>query len=137
MGTARAETLRQVIIESGLLGTWSLDCSRKPDHDKGALFSYELKPDGRVIYSRNFGDRKDENEVVAAAVNEDGVIELVVFFPGLHQAREFGVVVQDDGSLRAHYNRDQKGHYTIRDGKFVRTGAETPDQQKCSDTPHS
>jgi hypothetical protein len=35
------------------------------------------------------------------------------------------------GSLRAIYNRSERGEYTIKDGKYVKTGAPTPPRQLC------
>ena len=128
---AGAETLAATIEQWGLLGSWAVDCAAKPDRDKGALLSYEIRKDGRVMYRRNFGDAKDENEVVSATVSADGLLNVMVYFPSLHQAREFGLAHLKDGGLRAIYNRSERGEYTIRDGKYVATGAPTPPQQRC------
>jgi len=98
------------------------------------VLTYEVRPDGRVMYRRNFGDIIDENEVVAAATDADGLLNIMVFFPSLHQTREFGLALQEDGSLRAIYNRGERGDYTIRDGRFVKTGAPTPVQHRCKGT---
>jgi hypothetical protein len=83
------------------------------------------------MYRRNFGEAKDESEVVSATVNAEGLLNLMVFFPSLHQTREFGLMLQKDGGLRAIYNRSERGQYTIRDGKYVKTGAPTPPQRRC------
>ncbi|MGT2504445.1 hypothetical protein ACVOMS_33740 [Bradyrhizobium guangxiense] len=128
---AGAETLAATVERWGLLGSWAVDCAARPDRDKGALLTYEIRKDGRVMYRRNFGDAKDENEVVSATVNAEGLLNVMVYFPSLHQAREFGLLLAKDGSLRAIYNRSERGEYTIRDGKFVATGAPTPIQQRC------
>jgi hypothetical protein len=128
---AGAETLTATIINWGLLGSWAIDCSLPPDRDKGAVLTYEVKRDGRVMYRRNFGDAGDENEVVAASTDADGLLNIMVFFPALHQTREFGLALQEDGSLRAIFNRSERGDYTIRDGKFLMTGAQTPAQHRC------
>ena len=128
---AGADTLAATIIQSGLLGSWAVDCSPAPDRDKGAVLTYEIRQDGRVMYRRNFGDARDENEVVAASSDPNGLFNIMVFFPALHQTREFGLLMQKDGSLRAIYNRSERGDYTIRDGKFVKTGAPTPVQHRC------
>ncbi|WP_439373898.1 hypothetical protein ACRQ5Q_31925 [Bradyrhizobium sp. PMVTL-01] len=128
---AHAETLAATVEQWGLLGSWAVDCAARPDHDKGALLTYEIRKDGRVMYRRNFGDARDENEVVSATVNAEGLLNVVVYFPSLHQAREFGLLLDKDGSLRAIYNRSERGEYTIRDGKYVATGAPTPAQQRC------
>lgn len=128
---ARAETLAAIVERWGLLGSWSVDCAMPPDRDKGTVLTYEISKDGRVMYRRNFGDAKDESEVVSATVNAEGLLNLMVFFPPLHQTREFGLLLAKDGSLRAIYNRSERGEYTIRDGKYVKTGAPTPAQQRC------
>lgn len=128
---AGAETLAATVEQWGLLGSWAVDCAARPDRDKGALLSYEIRKDGRVMYRRNFGEAKDENEVVSATVSAEGLLDLMVFFPALHQTREFGLLLQKDGSLRAIYNRSERGEYTIKDGKYVATGAPTPAQQRC------
>lgn len=122
-----AETLRKW----GLLGAWSIDCARPPDHADGTVLSYEIGPDGTVVYRRNFGDVSDEAEVLAADVSADGVMNLEVYFPTIKQKREYGLALQSDGGLRAIYNRSEKGDYTIKDGKFVATKKPTPVQHKC------
>ncbi|MCJ9701478.1 MULTISPECIES: hypothetical protein [unclassified Bradyrhizobium] len=129
--TAGAETLAATVKQWGLLGSWAVDCAARPDRDKGALLAYEIRKDGRVMYRRNFGEAKDENEVVSATVNAEGLLNVMVYFPSLHQAREFGLLLAKDGSLRAIYNRSERGEYTIRDGAYVATGAPTPVQQRC------
>lgn len=129
--TARAETLAATVEQWGLLGSWAVDCAARPDRDKGALLTYEIRKDGRVMYQRNFGDARDENEVVSAMINDEGLLDVMVFFPSLHQTREFGLLLQKDGSLRAIYNRSERGEYTIRDGKYIATGAPTSAQQRC------
>lgn len=128
---AGAESLAATIEQWGLLGSWAVDCAVRPDRDKGALLTYEIRKDGRVMYRRNFGEAKDENEVVSAMVNADGLLDVMVYFPLLQQTREFGLLLSKQGSLRAIYNRSERGEYTIRDGKYVATGAPTPAQQRC------
>lgn len=129
---ARAETLTATVEQWGLLGSWAVDCSLRPDRDKGALLTYEISKDGRVMYRRNFGEAWDESEVVSATVNAEGLLNLMVYFPSLHQTREFGLLLQKDDSLRAIYNRSERGEYTIRDGKYVKTGEATPAQRRCN-----
>lgn len=129
--TANAETLAATVEQWGLLGSWAVDCAARPNRDKGALLTYEIRKDGRVMYRRNFGEATDENEMVSATVNADGLLNVMVYFPSLHQTREFGLLLAKDGSLRAIYNRSERGEYTIRDGKYIATGAPTPAQQRC------
>ena len=129
---ASAETVAQTARKWGLIGPWSLDCSLKPDRNKGTVLAYEIAGDDRVVHRRNFGDASDESEVITAEVSGDGMLNLGVFFPGLKQTREYGLTKQPDGSMRAIYNRNQQGEYTIKDGKFTANGDPTPSQHKCN-----
>jgi len=128
---ASAETVAQTAREWGLIGPWSLDCSLKPDGNKGSVLAYEIAPGDRVVHRRYFGDTTDESEVITAEVSGDGMLNLRVFFPKLKQTREYGLMMQPDGTMRAIYNRNQKDEYTIKDGKFTANGNPTPPQHKC------
>jgi hypothetical protein len=128
---APAETVAETARKWGLIGTWSLDCSLAPDRNRGAVLTYKVASGDRVVHRRNFGDTRDESEVVTAAVSGDGMLNLRVFFPTLNQTREYGFIMQPDGTLRTMYNRNQKRGYTIRDGKFTANGKPTPAQNKC------
>ena len=122
-----AETVRKW----GLLGPWSLDCSLPPDRDKGTVLAYETTSDNGVVHRRNFGDTTDENPVVSATVSSDGMLNLRVSFPALKQTREYGLMLQPDGTMRAIYNRNEKRQYTIKNGKFTTGGKPTPQFHKC------
>jgi hypothetical protein len=128
---ASAETVGEIARRWGLIGPWSLDCSLQPDRGKGTLFAYEITGDDRVVHRRSFGDSTDENEVVTAEVSGDGMLNLRVYFPGLKQTREYGLMMLPDGTMRAIYNRNQKDEYTIKDGRFTANGNPTPLQHKC------
>jgi hypothetical protein len=84
------------------------------------------------VHRRNFGTTTDESEVVTARVSGDGMLNLRVFFPKLQQTREYGFAMQPDGTMRAMYNRNQEGEYTIGNGKFIANGNPTPAQHKCN-----
>jgi hypothetical protein len=129
---ASAETVAQTARKWGLIGPWSVDCSLKPDRNRGTVLTYEIAPGDRVVHRRNFGDTRDESEVVTAEVSDDGMLNLRVFFPSLKQTREYGLVMQPDGTIRAMYNRNQKDEYTIKDGRLTANGNPTPSQHKCS-----
>jgi hypothetical protein len=132
MHGAQAETVAQTVRKWGLLGPWSLDCSLKPDRNKGTVLAYEIASGDRVVHRRDFGDMTDESEVVTAEISADGILNLRVFFPSLRQTREYGFRMQPDGTIRAMYNRNQKNEYTIKDGKFIANGDPTPPQHKCN-----
>ena len=129
--SASAETVAEAARAWGLIGAWSLDCSAAPDRGDGAVLAYQIASGDRVVHRRNFGDTKDESEVVSAEVSEDGMLNLRVFFPSLKQTREYGLIKQSDGTIRAMYNRNQKDEYSIKDGKFTANGNPTPSQHKC------
>jgi hypothetical protein len=128
---ASAETVARTASKWGLIGSWALDCSLPPDRGKGALLAYEVAPGGRVVHRRNFGDVKDENQVLGAAVSSNGMLNLRVSFPGLKETREYGMMKQPDGTIRAMYNRNAKEEYTIKDGNFTTNGNPSPAQHKC------
>jgi hypothetical protein len=130
-GTALAETAAETARKWGLIGRWSLDCALAPDHDRGAVLAYEVADDGRLVYRRDFGDSADSADVIAAEISADKLLNLRVFFPKLKQTREYGLRMQPDGSIRAFYNRDQKGNYSIRNGLFSANGKPTPPNYKC------
>lgn len=129
--TASAESAAETAGKWGLLGRWSVDCSLPPDRDKGAVLAYEITEGGKLIHRRDFGDTTDIADVTAADVSADRVLNLRIFFRAMNQTREFGLKMLPDGSIRAIYNRDQKGQYSIRDGKFTANGKPTPSQYKC------
>ena len=131
-GTASAETAAQTASKWGLIGRWSLDCGLPPDRDRGAVLAYEVGADGRLVYRRDFGDSSDSADVIAAEISADNLLNLRVFFPKLKQTREYGLRMEADGSIRAFYNRDQKGSYSIRNGLFSANGKPTPPNHKCN-----
>jgi hypothetical protein len=128
---ASAETVAETVSKWGLIGPWSLDCSLPPDRDKGTVLAYETTSDNGVVHRRNFGDTTDENPVVSATVSSDGMLNLRVSFPALKQTREYGLMLQPDGTMRAIYNRNEKRQYTIKNGKFTTGGKPTPQFHKC------
>ncbi|MDX2202616.1 MAG: hypothetical protein NW223_07695 [Hyphomicrobiaceae bacterium] len=113
----------------GLMGAWSLDCSRPPSSSNGYL-AYSVQ-DGVAVHIRDFGDAQDENEVQQASVRADGGLEVVVHFEGFDQTRRY-VMVKADGRVRAWANSLADGTgASIKDGKFVADGSETPWQTQC------
>jgi hypothetical protein len=132
---ASADTVAETAKQWGLIGPWSLDCSLPPDHANGAILTYEIGDGERLIYRRDFGDSRDEGEVLSATVSTDGVLNLRVYLPSVKQTREFGMKRLSDGNIRAVYNRNDKNHYSIKDGKFTANGKPTPVQHRCEQPP--
>jgi len=129
---APAATVADTARKWGLIGSWSRDCSLPPDRNKGMVLAYEIARGDRVVHRRKFGDTADESEVIKAEISGDGVLNLRVFFRRLKQTREYGFVMQSDGTMRAMYNRNRKDKYTIKDGKFTANGDPTPALHKCN-----
>jgi hypothetical protein len=129
---APAATVAATARKWGLIGPWSQDCSLPPDRNEGMVLAYEIARGDRVVHRRKFGASSDESEVIKAEVSGDGMLNLRVFFPQLKQTREYGFVMQPDGTMRAIYNRNQKDEYTIKDGKFIANGNPTPALHRCN-----
>src|SRR5579871_746004 len=120
--SASAENIAETISRFGLIGTWAVDCSVPPDRGRGTRLIYQTASAGRVIHHREFGDISDDNEVVRAALSDDGTLNLRVVFSLLKQTREYGIVKQPDGTIRVIYNRNEKNEYSIKDGKLTANG---------------
>ncbi len=114
-----------------LLGSWALDCSLPPDHDRGTRFNYRIANDGRLVLVRDFGDTSDLNDVLDARIEPDGSLRLTVNFPAFAQIRTYTLAKDGDGNIRAVSNRDDKNRYSIRNGRFSATGQPTPKQARC------
>jgi hypothetical protein len=130
-GAVRAETPAGIAQRWGLIGAWSLDCSLPPDRDRGTVLVWETGADGRLAHRRRFGDVSDEAEVTDAAVSRDGMLSLRVVFAMPKQTREVGLRMLADGSIRTIFSRNEKGEYTVSDGKFTRDNRPTPPLHKC------
>jgi hypothetical protein len=125
-----AERIAETAKQWGLIGAWSLDCALPPDHGRGTVFSYELDGD-RLVHRRDFGDTRDEAEVLSATIS-GSILNLRVYFPSVRQTREYGMIRLPGGDMRAVYNRNEKNQYSIKDGKFAASGKPTPAQHRCA-----
>ncbi|CCD90492.1 conserved exported hypothetical protein [Bradyrhizobium sp. ORS 375] len=114
----------------GLIGTWAADCSAPPVKGRGAIISYEVTPDGNLIYRRDH-DPSDVNAVANARIEPDQTLVLSIVLPKARQTRENGITRTADGSIRSLFNRGEDDSYTIRDGRFVANGKPTPVLRKC------
>jgi hypothetical protein len=130
---ASAETVAETASRWGLIGRWSVDCRLPPDHDRGAVLSYQVANRGQVVLRRDFGDSDDQADVVAADISGDNLLNLRIYFPQLKQTRELGLRREPDGEIRAIYNRTRKGDYSIRDGRLTANGRPTPPQFRCGE----
>lgn len=131
--TAAQRQVVEVIGSWGLIGEWSLDCSKPPSQQNGYL-NYVVRDPGIAVHVRNFGDNEDSHEVLGARLVGDGELELTVRFrfnDGA-QTRQWVLIKRGD-RVRAISNVNlQNGTYSIRDGRFVHNGAETRWQSRCN-----
>jgi hypothetical protein len=127
--SAVADTLQKW----GLIGTWSLDCSRPPAGNH-IYIRYVAWLGGKVMTERDYGDkdRNDSNEVTSATFNQDGSLTMVVDFQSLGQIRTFALERDRPDRVRALWNRGPDGVYSVKDGRFTANGNETPWQYKCN-----
>ncbi|WP_315718907.1 MULTISPECIES: hypothetical protein [unclassified Bradyrhizobium] len=127
---ASADETVDVARAWGLIGTWAADCSAPPVKGRGAIISYEVTPDDRLIYRRDH-DPSDVNQVANARVEADQTLVLSIVLPKARQTRENGITRTADGSIRSVFNRGEDDSYTIRDGRFVANGKPTPTLNRC------
>jgi hypothetical protein len=130
---ASAATVAETASKWGLMGRWSVDCRIPPDHDRGAVLSYQIRDRNKLVLHRDFGDSEDEAEVIAADISGDNRLDLRIYFPQLRQTRELGLMRLPDGAIRAVYNRMRGGAYSIKDGRIMANGQPTPGQFRCGD----
>jgi hypothetical protein len=125
-----AQTVAETASKWGLVGTWRLDCSKPVSSNDGAL-QYVVRG-GKLFHDREFGDRRDSNQVISATAKKDGSIEVIITFAAFPQTRQFSLIKGSDGRMRAVSNKDvNTNEYTIKDGKFTANGNTTPWQTRC------
>jgi hypothetical protein len=128
---AAAQSVADAATRWGLIGTWSLDCS-KPASSANGYLTYVVRGAGKVAHERDFGDRRDTNDVQQAKTGVGGALDLVVHFPALNQTRKYTMMMASDRRIRALANSRIDGtEQTIKDGKFTSGGATTPWQSRC------
>jgi hypothetical protein len=128
----RGPTVADTAQRWGLLGTWAADCVR-PASDDAPRTRYLRRDGGKAAMERRYADRarNDVSAVGTAVVGADGTITLTLDVPGSQQTR---IVVLTKSGDRVRTMSDRvvgtNGH-TVRDGRFVHDGRETPWQQRC------
>ncbi|WP_315776220.1 MULTISPECIES: hypothetical protein [unclassified Bradyrhizobium] len=127
---ASADDTAEVARAWGLIGTWAADCGAPPVRGRGAIISYEISPDGSLVYRRDH-DPSDVNEVATARIEPDQTLVLSIVLSRARQTRENGIIKTTDGGIRSVFNRGEDGSYTIREARFVANGKPTPALRKC------
>ena len=120
---ATVETVRRW----GLLGLWAVDCSPAPGSPSPNPVSYEINPEGRLVYINGYAT----SDVVGAAANPDGSLTLTVHFLRPKDDIRTLVLQKSGETIRPMLNRNAQNEYTIRDGAFVANGKQTSSLNKC------
>jgi len=147
---ASAESVAATLTQWGLMGTYAKDCS-KPASPSNMYSSFVGRADGSAFQSRDFGvgnSSNDSIELEAATIELGGAIVLRTASSNKAQGstqimgpagratfsnkpREIGQIKGPDGRVRTMFNREVGGDYSVRDGKLVMTGADTPWYTSC------
>ena len=129
----KAASIADTVRSWGLLGTWATDCGRPAALDNSYL-SFHAGTHGSVLHRRDYGHGRDVYQVQRAIITGDGLIDVVVDFKTLGGARRWTLAKGADGRIRAMANSKVDGSgASIRDGRFVDSGAEAPWQTRCYD----
>ena len=134
LNPALATTVAATLTDWGLPGTWAIDCGAAPGKGTSARLRFVARPDGTAVHFRDFGDRPSSDKVKAARITPEGWLEMKIFFNGLKKGEEdrtFALEKLDAKSIRAGYNHNAKGIYTIKDGKLTASGNDSLVQHKC------
>jgi hypothetical protein len=127
---AKVNTIADTMERWGALGTWASDCRRAPERDNSHLRF--VRSGDRVVHERLFPGGRDAQEVQGAAVRADGMLDVVATFAAIGQTRKWTIARGPDGRIRTLINSRVDGtDYTVRDGRFVHNGAETPWLTRC------
>ena len=147
---ASAEPLAATLNQWGLIGTMAKDCA-KPASPSDAHNSYIVRADGSVYNAPNYGHGNDplnSSELEAATIEPSGALVLRVTrsdktpvttqimgpagrFTASNKPREWILTKGSDGRIRMMSNREVDGDYSVRNGKLVHNGAETPWYTSC------
>jgi hypothetical protein len=132
---ATAETVRQVLQQFGMLGTWATDCSRPPAPDN-ILSVYASLPNGNVQRTYYNAPGKISNQYELKRVVRISADQISYQQQG--PSDRIDVVLEKKGN-RYHVlsSQDQNGKIYVQEGKFTANtaspGQESTWQTKCHD----
>ena len=132
---ANAETVRQVLQQFGLLGTWANDCSQPPAQNNFHTV-YAPLPNGNVRRTYYNAPGKSYSQYVLERVNR--ISSDQIFYQQKGSDGRVDVVLKKDGN-RYHVlsSQNENGKIYVQEGKFTSNtgnpGQESPWQTKCHD----
>ena len=135
-GTASAQTVRQVLMDFGLLGTWQTDCSLPPASNNFRTV-YEGMPNGDVRRTYYDGPGKIYSQFVLKRVSRVAADQILYEQEGQNDL-QFVVLSKVGNRYRVFSNHSRAGKVYVQEGKYVKDspathGKDTPWQTKCHD----
>lgn len=124
------ETAVEAALRWGLVGTWKPACAA-PITPFDAEYAYVARGTS-LFLERDLGNSKDSSPIQNAVIQGDGTIELTIVFEAARSRRKNIMERNVDGRIRVQTNYDiDTGQYSVREGKLVSSGKETPWQTRC------
>ncbi len=132
---ASAETVRQVLQQFGMLGTWADDCSQPPSNNNFHTVYVPL-PNGNVQRTYYNAPGKIYNQYVLQLVNRISSDQL--YYQQAGSEGRINVILKKDGNkYHVLSSQNENGKIYVQEGKFTSNtsnpGKESPWQTKCHD----
>ena len=132
---ANADTPRDVLDKFGMLGTWATDCSRPSDADNFYTV-YAGMGNGRVrrTYYNTPDREKAYNEYIITRAIRLPADQLSYRQEGSVDHDKIDVILLKDGNKYKIWSSvTEDGRELVKDGKFPKSGEESPWQAKCKE----
>ena len=132
---ANADTPRDVLDKFGMLGTWATDCSRPSDADNFYTV-YAGMGNGRVrrTYYNTPDREKAYNEYIITRAIRLPADQLSYRQEGSVDHDKIDVILLKDGNKYKIWSSvTEDGRELVKDGKFPKSGDESPWQAKCNE----
>ena len=135
-GTASAQTVRQVLQDFGLLGTWQTDCGLPPASNNFRTI-YAGMPNGEVKRTYYDAPGKIYSEFILKRVSRIAADQILYEQAG-NDDLQFVVLTKIGNRYRVFSNHSRAGKVYVQEGKYVKDspgthGKDTPWQTKCHD----
>ena len=133
---ANAQTVRQVLQDFGLLGTWQTDCSLQPASNNFRTI-YEGLPNGEVKRTYYDAPGKIYSEFILKRVSRIAA-DQILYEQEMQNDLQFIVLTKIGNRYRVFSNHSRAGKVYVQEGKYVKDspgthGNDTPWQTKCHD----
>ncbi len=123
----RGQSVADTLQRWALPGTWAADCDQ-PASDAAPHMRLVLRPGGGATWER-LPSPGGAAVVTGATIASDGTITLTI---EMAPAQNRTVSLQRSGDrIRSLSDRVAGNDYSVRDGRFIRDGRETPWQIRC------